>query len=457
MAETGGSRGAIRTKRKAKRKKASSSRHGSEEDAYAEFAHDDDEQHDPNYVPSTDLKTCELKIWTNLRQDNPYVNDEQPFTEDRRFWTKAQFAMWEQFYAPAVPEPAVKPRRLNVDFHNMYKHDDFKYVDMALKKMNLWTLVTLEQDYISDLVSQFFCTAYFHPTPQRHITFMVGTTQCSISYDQFQTALGYTGNLRGGFRIHSEGSMSDASLAFCYPSAAPVPAIPQITAMYYFYNTMAKIYRCTIVSKAGDFQACRRYAKNLMFYTHPNNQQKIDVPDYIYNELKRAVEKRMLPNYAPYVMCLLYKAAPATVLVGRRERHALLDLPLRHDTPEPPYMCPAAGSTGPANRRRPDPSMASSSSSVQPKKGAAKFFKSLFQMCKHSYDVNSKALRLAQSNRELIIEDFRARGLEVPENPPEMAPLAHFNYRMPPLDDAMFAGYSGTDIQEEEKETSEES
>ena len=122
MAETGGSRGADRTKRKAKRKKGSSSRHGSEEDAYAEFAHEV-EQHDPNYVPSTDLKTCELKIWTNLRQDNPYVNDEQPFTEDRRFWTKAQFAMWEQFYAPAVPEPAVKPRRLNVDFHNMYKHD----------------------------------------------------------------------------------------------------------------------------------------------------------------------------------------------------------------------------------------------------------------------------------------------------------------------------------------------
>jgi hypothetical protein len=38
-----------------------------------------------------------------------------------------------------------------------------------------------------------------------------------------------------------------------------------------------------------------------------------------------------------------------------------------------------------------------------------------------------------------------------------MAPLAHFNYRMPPLDDAMFAGYSGADIQEEEEETSEES
>jgi hypothetical protein len=73
--------------------------------------------------------------------------------------------MWEKFYEPAVPEPSVKPRCLNVTFHDMHKDDDFKYVDMALKKMNLWTLVTIEQDYMPDLVSQFFYTAFFHPTP----------------------------------------------------------------------------------------------------------------------------------------------------------------------------------------------------------------------------------------------------------------------------------------------------
>jgi hypothetical protein len=64
---------------------------------------------------------------------------------------------------------------------------------------------------------------------------------------------------------------------------------------------MARIYRFTIVIKAGDFQACHRFAKNLMFYTHPDRQNKIDVPDYIYNELKRAMEHRMCPNYFAYV------------------------------------------------------------------------------------------------------------------------------------------------------------
>jgi hypothetical protein len=54
----------------------------------------------------------------------------------------------------------------------MHKHDDFKFVDISLKKMNLWPLVTIEEDYLPELVRQFFCTTYFHNTPQRHITWM---------------------------------------------------------------------------------------------------------------------------------------------------------------------------------------------------------------------------------------------------------------------------------------------
>jgi hypothetical protein len=112
-------------------------------------------------------------------------------------------------------------------------------------------------------------------------------------------------------------------------------------------------------------------------------------------------------------------------------------------------------SSEPFTKKRHDPMIASSSSSVQPKKGAAKFLKSLFTTCKNSYDVNTKALWLAQSNREIIRENFSACGPFIPEDPLEMAPVAHFIYRMPPIDDAMFTGYSGSDIEEEE-ETSEE-
>ncbi|KAK1696487.1 hypothetical protein QYE76_013184 [Lolium multiflorum] len=320
MTETGGSRGTGRTKRKAKRKKASSSRHGSEADAYAEFAHEV-EHHDPNYVPNTNLKTCELKVWTNLRQDNPYVNEEQPLTEDKRFWTRAQFAMWEQFYEPAMPEPAVKPRCLNCEFHNMYKHDEFKYVD------------TMQAGEIDNL---------------------------TVSLGQ---------------------------------------------------STLVVL--CRFHVGAG------------------------------------------IPGVAPH-----YIPPPSTfnVLLGSSWFHIGAEIPgvAPHYIPPPSTFNVLLGSSWFLGACH-DPSMASSFSSVQPKKGVAKFFKSLFHMCKHSYDVNSKALRLAQSNCDLIREDFRARGLELPEDPPEMASIAHFNYRMPPLDDAIFAEYSGADIQEEKEEMSEES
>ena len=66
--------------------------------------------------------------------------------------------------------------------------------------------------------------------------------------------------------------------------------------------------------------------------------------------------------------------------------------------------------------------------------------------------MNHKALKLAQSNRNLICEDFRACGLEVHLNPPEMAPVAHFNFAMPPLEDDMFGAFADEDDDEDEDE-----
>jgi hypothetical protein len=82
MFETGGSQGGDRIKHKAKRKKAPAPRPSSgddEEREYDDFSRDI-EHHDPKYVPNVDLKTCELYIWTNLRQEDPYRTTDPPFT-----------------------------------------------------------------------------------------------------------------------------------------------------------------------------------------------------------------------------------------------------------------------------------------------------------------------------------------------------------------------------------------
>jgi hypothetical protein len=100
---------------------------------------------------------------------------------------------------------------------------------------------------------------------------------------------------------------------------------------------------------------------------------------------------------------------------------------------------------------------AGSISSRPPKKGVAKFFKSLFSMCKQTYDVSHKSLTLSQDTRRFVVNDCLARGVPSPPDHPVVAPLAHFNYHMSPLDDEMFLGMGafaevGNDEDEDEGE-----
>jgi hypothetical protein len=90
------------------------------------------------------------------------------------------------------------------------------------------------------------------------------------------------------------------------------------------------------------------------------------------------------------------------------------------------------------SKHRHDPLPADSSSSHPSKKGVAKFFKSLFSMCKHTYDVSHKSLTLSQETRRFVVDDCLGRGVPPPPDHPAMTPLAYFHYNMPPLDDDMF-------------------
>jgi hypothetical protein len=98
----------------------------------------------------------------------------------------------------------VTPHRLNAEHFCAHRKIDFFFVEQALKKMNLWTIANLEQEYCPAMVCQFFCTAYFHPGSHRQISWMTGDTHYTAAFDELAWSLGYDDVRRGGFRIHSE-------------------------------------------------------------------------------------------------------------------------------------------------------------------------------------------------------------------------------------------------------------
>ena len=99
----------------------------------------------------------------------------------------------------------------------------------------------------------------------------------------------------------------------------------------------------------------------------------------------------MSPKYHAYVMCLLNLVVPNRLLVGRVEKHEQLNIPLRKDRVEVPSMARLPSEHG--SKKRHDPMAASSSGQSKP--GAAKFFKKLFSVCKHSYAVSHQNLKLS--------------------------------------------------------------
>jgi hypothetical protein len=153
----------------------------------------------------------------------------------------------------------------------------------------------------------------------------------------------------------------------------------------------------------------------------------------------------MMPNYCQYIHHLINHVVP-TDKVPRCERVTMNSISLSLQGPyvEVPEMMPPEGQT----KARHDPMFASDDSTSHhgpcgrssPVKGASKFFKYLFGMCK-SYDVIHKTLALAQETRRRHDQFLTERNLPVSPRGPEMDPVPYQNFVMPSIDDAMFHGF----------------
>ncbi|KAK1693442.1 hypothetical protein QYE76_010139 [Lolium multiflorum] len=193
------------------------------------------------------------------------------------------------------------------------------------------------------------------------------------------------------------------------------------------------MFRENLISKSGDTSECRNYHLNLMYYCRPDNIRAIDGYDLIYCELRRSVLGRMTPNYAQYVQRLINKVVPPPH--NKQDQMIKMEpfkFPIQDTRPEIPAMMPSEH----RSKERHDPA-ASSSYSRRPKRGASRFFSSLWQMCKNTNDVAHQSLALNQETRRRQNEFLAARNAHVPPSGPEMEPLVAPAWEMPPITNEM--------------------
>jgi hypothetical protein len=274
---------------------------------------------------------------------------------------------------------------------------DFRFINEALLKMDIFNLVTLSEPIQPLVVRQFSCTVHFHNDPEESFSWMTSQDVLTANFADFCEALGYGGGRARGFKIHSEGPFTTEKISrICYTDVPSQPA-PAISGMYYYYNALAKLFHQNLVSKAGDDASIKGYHRNLLYYCQPEKLQKIDGCDFIFQEIKRSTLKRMTPNYCQFVQRLINRHPRAqtsqvhgqiidmeTFTVGFQvsfeEAPSLLHARARGRTMDAPDPHHASGS-GSSHRHHRHHHRHHRSSR---KKGLAAFFKNLWDMCRSS-------------------------------------------------------------------------
>jgi len=431
-----------------------------EEDDSVEAAESDGDDSVEEVVPTNNLRTCSIADWRKYRNENPYRFDPRTNNDDPRFWTVTQQRQWEQVYMSFSEKKSWVPSKsLNMEWFSLHENE-FPYIRQTLEKMNLWKLVCLNVDYyIPELVQQFYCTVFFHGDEERNMTWMSGDVKVSSNLLEFGKALRIK---PGGYCVHRDDIFSKEDLAFCFPAQKRC-TLDTSTQMYVFYRQLADLFRDTIMSKAGDLSKIRGYMTNLMYYTKPDKQRKIDVMDFIYEEIRLGVSDRRVPAYSAYVHRFIRHALGDTVykrVANDRpiQRHELHAIPLL-DGPLPPgFPPPELHST---HQHVPSVSAPGGSSSTRPpskktKKGITKFFTTMFSVCRDARTFSHNAQELAKENRRIQNADRRAAGHTV-EDDDSLAPTQFVDVPMPDFSaEEFFYGFAPAHVDEDEDGDDEE-
>jgi hypothetical protein len=115
-----------------------------------------------------------------------------------------------------------------------------------------------------------------------------------------------------GQRVHQHGVQPDKNcLAPLYTSKGKIGTIKGLLPLY---NILLRMFRENISPSGGNRDAIRAALVELIFLSHrcfviidPNEDFKLDVMHYIFNEMHDAMLSKRTPPYAPYIMLLIHK------------------------------------------------------------------------------------------------------------------------------------------------------
>jgi hypothetical protein len=181
-----------------------------------------------------------------------------------------------------------------------------------MKRLGLFPLMDIQCHYNEKIIQQFYATLSFQADESLTFRWMCGDTMRQSNFYEFAQLLNY--DFQGysvpvGHHVHLHGVQLDKNrLAPLYSFEGKIGTIKGLLPLY---NILLRMFRENISPSGGNRDAIRAALVELMYLSHccfvstdPNEDFKLDVMHYIFNEMHDVMVSKRTPPYAPYIMPL---------------------------------------------------------------------------------------------------------------------------------------------------------
>ncbi|KAK1628973.1 hypothetical protein QYE76_003288 [Lolium multiflorum] len=251
--------------------------------------------------------------YKELRQVNPYLTPRNNRVTDKRFHNKTQEEIFYEVYVPF--KKGVAPQHA-IDTAKMAATRYFEEAYALCGEFGLYPIMELNKDYDIGLIHQFYATVHFEQDEARTFRWMTHETLLEANLASFGDALGYPrspGVNENGWRSHdSSFAQTKEVLEHLYIKGWGIPG--KSANLLPTWGIMLRVYRETIGPKGGNLDELHLYEVDLMAnsFAKKGTGEKLDVMDYIYNEMWSCVMEKKLPAFAPFIMKLIEDTWAAT-------------------------------------------------------------------------------------------------------------------------------------------------
>ena len=179
-------------------------------------------------------------------------------------------------------------------------------------------MMELEQDFDDKLVAQLLATVHMGNETERRLVWMTKEKKFEVKWSEVAAMFEYEefGPFEpddfedSHFRVHYPGvepKEVEQLLPLYDPNNAEKWKVGQSKGLFPMWDIMHHIYRETINPKVGNFDEIHGYLKNLMLLTKEMKGQgkKLDVMDYIWNEMWFMISRRKNIAFAPLIMRII--------------------------------------------------------------------------------------------------------------------------------------------------------